>query len=207
MAELAEKMDQAVSAMADREGKYLTFVIDKEEYGIGILKIKEIIGMMPITPVPQTPDYVKGVINLRGKVIPVVDLRLRFGMDEIGYTERTCIIVVEIEGQAGIVLIGIVVDAVSEVLNIKAEDIEETPTFGTKLDTEYILGMAKMEGGVKILLDIDQILTHQELESVRAIKKEKQDSPKPAEARLEKVTKGDKDNEMEMEKKKDSTTK
>ncbi|MBW1717509.1 MAG: purine-binding chemotaxis protein CheW, partial [Deltaproteobacteria bacterium] len=98
--------------------------------------------MMPITPVPRTPDYVKGVINLRGKVIPVVDLRLRFGMDEIDYTERTCIIVVEIEGQAGIVLIGIVVDAVSEVLNIKGEDIEETPTFGTKLDTEYILGMA-----------------------------------------------------------------
>jgi len=207
MAELAEKMDQAVSAMADREGKYLTFVIDKEEYGIGILKIKEIIGMMPITPVPQTPDYVKGVINLRGKVIPVVDLRLRFGMDEIDYTERTCIIVVEIEGQAGIVLIGIVVDAVSEVLNIKGEDIEETPTFGTKLNTEYILGMAKMEGGVKILLDIDQILTHQEIESVRAIKKEKQDSPKPAEARLEQATKGGKDNEMEMEKKKDSTTK
>ena len=207
MAELAEKMDQAINAMVEMEGKYLTFVLDKEEYGIGILKIKEIIGMMPVTPVPQTPDYVKGVINLRGKVIPVVDLRLRFVMDEIDYTERTCIIVVEIEGQAGIVLIGIVVDAVSEVLNIKGEDIEETPTFGTKLNTEYILGMAKMEGGVKILLDIDQILTHQELESVRAIKKEKQDSPKPAEARLEQATKGDKDNEMEMEKKKDSTTK
>ncbi|MBW1702950.1 MAG: purine-binding chemotaxis protein CheW [Deltaproteobacteria bacterium] len=188
MAELAEKMDQAVRAMVDREGKYLTFVLDKEEYGIGILKIKEIIGMMPITPVPQTPDYVKGVINLRGKVIPVVDLRLRFGMDEIGYTERTCIIVVEIEGQAGIILIGIVVDAVSEVLNIKGEDIEDTPTFGTKLDTEYILGMAKMEGGVKILLDIDQILTHQELESVRAMKKEKQGSPKPAEAPQEQAT-------------------
>ena len=207
MAELAGKMDQAVSAMADREGKYLTFVLDKEEYGIGILKIKEIIGMMPVTPVPQTPDYVKGVINLRGKVIPVVDLRLRFVMDEIDYTERTCIIVVEIEGQAGIVLIGIVVDAVSEVLNIKGEEIEETPTFGTKLNTEYILGMAKMEGGVKILLDIDQILTNQEIESVRAMKKEKKDFPKPAEAPPKQATKGDKDNEMEMEKKKDSTTK
>jgi len=207
MAELAEKMDQAINAMVEMEGKYLTFVLDKEEYGIGILKIKEIIGMMPVTPVPQTPDYVKGVINLRGKVIPVVDLRLRFVMDEIDYTERTCIIVVEIEGQAGIVLIGIVVDAVSEVLNIKGEDIEETPTFGTKLNTEYILGMAKMEGGVKILLDIDQILTHQEIESVRAMKKEKQDSPKPAEAPPEQATKGGKGNEMEMEKKKDSTTK
>jgi purine-binding chemotaxis protein CheW len=163
MAELAETMDQAVKAMADREGKYLTFTLDEEEYGIGILKIKEIIGMMPITPVPQTPEFVKGVINLRGKVIPVVDLRLRFGMDSIDYNERTCIIVVEIDGQAGTVMIGIVVDSVSEVLNIKGEDIEDTPTFGTKLNTDYILGMAKMEGSVKILLDIDKVLTGKEL--------------------------------------------
>ena len=106
--------------MAEREGKYLTFTLAEEEYGIGILKIKEIIGMMPITTVPQTPEFVKGVINLRGKVIPVIDLRLRFGMGEIDYTERTCIIVVEIDGQAGTVLIGTVVDSVSEVLNVKA---------------------------------------------------------------------------------------
>jgi purine-binding chemotaxis protein CheW len=163
MAELAEAMDQAVSAIADREGKYLTFTLDKEEYGIGILKIKEIIGMMPITPVPRTPEHVKGVINLRGKVIPVVDLRLRFGMDAIDYNERTCIIVVEIEGQSGTVMIGTVVDSVSEVLNIKGDDIEDTPTFGTRLNTDYILGMAKMEGGVKILLDIDKVLSHDEL--------------------------------------------
>ena len=159
MTELAETMDQAVKVMHDREGKYLTFTMAGEEYGIGILKIKEIIGMMPITSVPQTPEFVKGVINLRGKVIPVVDLRLRFGMEEIEYTERTCIIVVEIEGPTGMVMIGIVVDAVSEVLNIKGEEIEDTPTFGAKLDTEYILGMAKMEGGVKILLDIDRVLS------------------------------------------------
>ena len=149
--------------MAEREGKYLTFTLAEEEYGIGILKIKEIIGMLPITSVPRTPDFVKGVINLRGKVIPVIDLRLRFGMGEIDYTERTCIIVVEIDGQAGTVLIGIVVDSVSEVLNIKGEDVEDTPTFGTKLDTEYILGMAKMEGGVKILLDINRVLSGEEL--------------------------------------------
>ncbi len=163
MDKLTETMDQAVKAMADREGKYLTFSMANEEYGIGILKIREIIGMMPITTVPQTPEFVKGVINLRGKVIPVVDLRLRFNMDEIDYTERTCIIVVEMAGQAGTVLIGIVVDAVSEVLNIKDEDIEETPTFGAKLNTDYILGMAKMEGGVKILLDIDKVLSSNEL--------------------------------------------
>ncbi len=148
------------------EGKYLTFVLADEDYGIGILKIKEIIGMMPITPVPRTPIFVKGVINLRGKVIPVVDLRLKFGMEEIAYTERTCIIVVEIAGQAGTILMGIVVDAVSEVLNIKEELIEDAPAFGAGLDTEYILGMAKMEGGVKILLDIDRVLSADEVGSL-----------------------------------------
>ena len=163
MAELAETMDQAVKVMADREGKYLTFSLAEEEYGISILKIKEIIGMMPITSVPQTPEFVKGVLNLRGKVIPVVDLRLRFGMESIDYTERTCIIVVEIEGQTSTIMMGIVVDSVSEVLNIKGEDIEDTPTFGARLDTDYILGMAKMEGGVKILLDIDRVLSDDEI--------------------------------------------
>ena len=163
MAALTETMDQAIKVMAEKEGKYLTFTMADEEYGIGILKIKEIIGMMPITTVPQTPKFVKGVINLRGKVIPVIDLRLRFGMDAIDYTERTCIIVVEIQGNAGTVQIGIVVDAVSEVLNVNKEDIEDTPAFGTKLNTDYILGMAKMEGGVKILLDIDQVLSADEI--------------------------------------------
>ena len=154
-----EKIDQALKVMAEKEGKYLTFSLVQEEYGIGILEIREIIGMMPVTSVPQTPQFVKGVINLRGKVIPIVDLRLRFGMQAIEYTDRTCIIVVEIEGQAGPVQIGIVVDAVSEVLNIKGEEIEDAPTFGTKLDIDYILGMAKMEGGVKILLDIGKVLS------------------------------------------------
>jgi len=163
MTETTEKIDQAVKIMSDKEGKYLTFSMAEEEYGIGILKVKEIIGMMAITTVPKTPEFVKGVINLRGKVIPVVDLRLRFGMEAIDYNERTCIIVVEIEGTSGTVMIGIVVDAVSEVLNINGDDIEDTPTFGAKLDTNYILGMAKMEGGVKILLDIDQVLSGEEI--------------------------------------------
>jgi len=158
-----EKIDQALKVITEKEGKYLTFSLAREEYGIGILKIREIIGMMPVTSVPQTPEFVKGVINLRGKVIPVADLRLRFGMQAIDYTDRTCIIVVEIEGQAGTIQIGIVVDAVSEVLNIKGEEIENAPTFGTKLDTDYILGMAKMEGGVKILLDIDEVLSAEEI--------------------------------------------
>ncbi len=163
MREITKAMDEAVKSMVDREGKYLTFSLAGEEYGIGILKVKEIIGMMPITTVPRTPGFVKGVINLRGKVIPVVDLRLKFDMEEIAYTERTCIIVVEIRSQGGSVLIGIVVDSVSEVLNIKGGDIEETPTFGARVNTDYILGMAKMNGTVKILLDIDKVLSAEEI--------------------------------------------
>jgi len=166
MAQLVETMDSAIKAITIKTGKYLTFILEQEEYGIGILKVKEIIGMMPITTIPRTPEFVKGVINLRGKVIPVIDLRLKFSMEAIPYSERTCIIVVEIESQDSTILIGIVVDAVSEVLNIKKEEIEETPVFGAKMDTEYILGMAKMEGGVKILLDIDKVLSSKEMEAL-----------------------------------------
>jgi purine-binding chemotaxis protein CheW len=144
---------------AKREGKYLTFSLGGEEYGLEILKVKEIIGIMNITSVPQTPRYVKGVINLRGKVIPVIDLRLKFGMELLEYNERTCIIVVDIVTAGTKVIMGIVVDSVSEVLNIKAEEIEDTPTFGVKMNTDFILGMAKVKGTVKMLLDIDQILT------------------------------------------------
>jgi purine-binding chemotaxis protein CheW len=148
-------------------GKYLTFILENEEYGIALLKVKEIIGMMPITTVPQTPQYVKGVINLRGKVIPVSDLRLRFEMPAAKYTERTCIIVVEIQGEAATIQIGIVVDAVSEVMNIKAEEVAEAPSFGTKVETDYILGMANMDGQVKILLDIDRVLTDDAMAKVQ----------------------------------------
>jgi purine-binding chemotaxis protein CheW len=158
-----EVINDALACTAKRDGKYLTFSLAGEEYGIGILKIREIIGMMPITSVPETPHFVKGVINLRGKVIPVIDLRLRFGMMEIDYTERTCIIVVEIQGPGKVVAIGIVVDAVSEVLNIKAEDIEDPPAFGIRLNTDYILGMAKMGKGVKLLLEIDRVLGAEDL--------------------------------------------
>jgi purine-binding chemotaxis protein CheW len=151
---------QTADRGSQREGKYLTFGLGSEEYGLEILKVKEIIGVMNITSVPQTPKYVKGVINLRGKVIPVIDLRLKFGMDVVEYNDRTCIIVVDIAVKAGKkTVMGIVVDSVSEVLNIKAEEIEDTPTFGVTLGTDYILGMAKVKGGVKILLDINKVLT------------------------------------------------
>ena len=166
MAELTNTMEREADVTADREGKYLTFSMAEEEYGIGILKVKEIIGMMAVTMVPQTPSYVKGVINLRGKIIPVVSLRLKFGLEEIDYTDRTCIIVVEVKTNTGNVLMGIVVDAVSEVLNIRNAEIEDTPTFGTSLKTDFILGMAKTGNRVKILLDIDKVISGREMEIV-----------------------------------------
>ena len=142
----------------------VTFLLGEEMYGIDIFKIREVIHLQKISTIPNAPKFVKGVINLRGKVIPVMDLRLRFGMEEMEYTDRTCIIVVEIMGTSSTVEIGIVVDSVSEVLNIKGDDIEETPAFGGGLSTDYILGMAKMEGGVKILLDIDKVLDVEDVE-------------------------------------------
>ena len=163
MEEELVKANQELTSSRNREGKYLTFSLGREEYGLGILKVKEIIGMMTVTTVPRTPPFMKGVINLRGKVIPVVDLRLKFEMEEVPYTERTCIIVVEIPGPREAVLMGIVVDSVSEVLNIRQSEIENAPAFGARLDTEYILGMAKIGGGVKILLDIDRVLTSDDL--------------------------------------------
>ena len=161
-----DTMNQALNVMSEREGKYLTFSLAGEEYGIGILKVKEIIGMMATTMVPRAPLYVKGVINLRGKVIPVMDLRLKFGLKAMEYTERTCIIVVEIVRASGIALIGNVVDSVSEVLNIKSAEIEDTPTFGNHLNTDYILGMAKVGSGVKILLDIEKVLNREGIDSL-----------------------------------------
>lgn len=163
MQALLEKSDPAVNVVGEREGKYLTFSLANEDYGIGILKIKEIIRLVSITRVPQAPDFVKGVINLRGKVIPVMDLRLRFAMAEKEYTERTCIVVVEVAAATGTIQIGSVVDSVSEVINIKGTEIEDTPAFGTRLSTDYILGMARMEDGVKILLDIDKVLSIDEV--------------------------------------------
>jgi purine-binding chemotaxis protein CheW len=169
MTDSAADLEQAIQEITIKTGKYLTFTLSDESYGIGILKVKEIIGMMPITSVPRTPKFVKGVINLRGKVIPVMDLRLKFAMGEIPYTDRTCIIVVEIDAESGTVLIGIVVDAVSEVLNITEEEIEDAPVFGSKLNTDYILGMAKTDGGVKILLNIDKVLSTKEITGIEKV--------------------------------------
>jgi len=154
----------------NRAGKYLAFLLGREEFAIQVLKVREIMGIQDITAVPQTPQYVKGVINLRGKVIPVVDLRLKFGLPEVEYTPRTCIIVVQIKGTDGTTsLTGIVVDEVSEAVNIAAGEIEDTPDFGDGVATPYILGMAKSKGKVKILLDIDRVLQAQEIAGMQAL--------------------------------------
>ena len=169
MTEETIQAEQEAENPEGKEGKYLTFVLENEEYGIRIQNVREIIGMMDITSVPNSPDFIKGVINLRGKVIPIVDLRTRFGMTASETTDRTCIIVVEINRDEARIVIGLVVDSVSEVLAIKGEDIEETPSFGTRLDTRYILGMAKQDGGVKILLDIDRVLESRELKEAETV--------------------------------------
>lgn len=145
----------------DLGGKYLTFYLDGEEYGVQILKVREIIGIMEITQLPQMPHYIKGVINLRGKVIPVIDLRLKFGMSEAEYTDETCVIVVDIGTQ-----VGIIVDTVQEVADIPDKDIEPPPALGSSVETTYLMGMGKVEGSVKILLDIDPILSGEDMESL-----------------------------------------
>ena len=146
-----------------RAGKYLVFHLGNEEFGIQVQKVREIMGVQDITQVPQTPPHVKGVINLRGKVIPVVDLRLKFAMPAMEYTHRTCIIVVQVNGTRGTMLMGIVVDGVAEVLQVAGADVEDTPSFGKEVEISYIMGLAKLKGKVKILLDIDQVMTAGEL--------------------------------------------
>ena len=154
--------------ISDIEGKFLTFVLGEEIYGIEILKASEIIGLMDITTVPQTPDYMKGVINLRGKVIPVIDLRKKFSMQEGVHTQETCVIVVEVNGSS----IGLIVDSVSEVSDITGEEIENAPSFGQGIDTSFIMGLGKVKDKIIILLDIDTVLSTEELEMVEELAEE-----------------------------------
>ncbi|MCK5241572.1 purine-binding chemotaxis protein CheW [bacterium] len=158
-----------VSAIETQEshlgGLYLTFSMSGEEYGIEILKVQGIIQKMEITPIPRLPDFVKGVINLRGKVIPIIDLRLRFGMPESDQGDRTCIIVVDL----GNLEMGVIIDKVSEVVNFPALEIEKTPSFGVSLNTDFILGLGKSEKRVTILLDIQKVLTSEEINSLGSL--------------------------------------
>lgn len=151
-------------------GKYLTFNLQAESYGIDVLKVREIIRLTPITSVPQMPAYIRGVINLRGKIIPVMDLRVRFEFANAANTEQTCIIVVQVklpDGKA--TQMGLVVDGVEEVINIAEHDIEDTPNFGGQICTDYIIGIAKVKSLVKTLLDIDGIVGADTLKSLKAM--------------------------------------
>lgn len=159
----AHRGEAAPDANTDFGAKYLTFLLADEDYGLEILKVREIIGIMDITRVPQTPDFVRGVINLRGKVIPVIDLRSKFGLEVAQYNDQTCIIVVDIG-----VLMGVIVDTVQEVHNIPTAEIEEPPQLGASVDTSFLLGMGKANGSVKILLDIDRVLTSEQLVQLEA---------------------------------------
>lgn len=146
-----------------RAGKYLTFTLGKENYGVEILKVREIMGLIEITNVPQTPHYVRGIINLRGQVIPIMELRAKFDMEQVADTVQTCIIVVEIFSEGDSFQAGLVVDSVSEVLDIKEEQIEDTPNFGVGINTDYIMGIGKFKSDVKILLDINKVINAREL--------------------------------------------
>jgi purine-binding chemotaxis protein CheW len=149
----------AVATTAETE-KYLTFKLGPEEYGVDILKVKEIIGMLPITMVPRTPEAVRGVVNLRGKIIPVLDLGTKFGMGKVEDTEVTCIVVVDADPRhtGTPVLMGLIVDSVSEVVDIPADEVEDASCFGMALDTTFIVGLAKHRSTVKILLNIEAVL-------------------------------------------------
>jgi purine-binding chemotaxis protein CheW len=178
MADVTAQTVQLNQAIADKEGKYLTFALASEEYGLEILKVREIIGYMEITAVPQTPAHVRGVVNLRGQVIPVIDLRAKFGMETMDVTEETCIIVVEITQGDRKFDTGIVVDHVQEVLDIAGENIEQAPRFGSSVNTDFILGMGKIGDTVKILLDIDKVLTTDDIAGLASLSREQADTSK-----------------------------
>jgi purine-binding chemotaxis protein CheW len=166
---MGQKAASSSLPVDSRAGKYLTFQLGNEEFGTGVLKVREIMKLQEITAVPQTPPFVKGVINLRGRVIPVIDLRMKFSLPPQEYTEHTCIVVVRALSPAGEVPMGIIVDGVVEVLTLTPADIEDTPDFGHGAATPYLLGMAKAKGRVRILLDMDQVLSGPELQGLDAL--------------------------------------
>jgi purine-binding chemotaxis protein CheW len=158
--------------MEDKGGKYLTFVLAKEEYGIPILKVREIIKLLEITSIPKTPGYIKGVINLRGKIIPIMDLRLKFGLEEKEYNERTCIVVVEITINETRKLMGLIVDTVSEVANLTTDQIEPPPEYGNQNSQGFLTGVGKVKDRVILLLNIEQILSREETIQLKEMKME-----------------------------------
>lgn len=152
-------MKEKMIIQDNREGKYIIFQLAEERYGVPVLDVREIIRMQPVRSMPRLPDYVKGVINLRGKIIPIVDLRLKLGMEAIDYNERMCIIVFDVAGYAGSTRIGMITDTVLAVADIKESIIEKTPSFGVSVNTSFITGMAKLTDGVTTLIDIEKVLS------------------------------------------------
>lgn len=148
--------------MQVQDGKHLTFALGKENYGIPILEVREIIGMLDITEVPKTPEYIKGIVNLRGKIIPIMDLRSKFGMEAVEYTERTCIIVVEVNIHGMKRPMGIVVDTVSEVVNIEQGEIEAALDYGAKVEGNFLSGMGKVKDKVVMILEIEKIVSNED---------------------------------------------
>ena len=165
---MAETLSVEMTEMA---GKYLTFRLATEEYGLEILKVQEIIGIMNVTRVPKTPEFVRGIINLRGKIIPVIDLRIKFSMESQEDTERTCIIVAQVSRGENQITMGVIVDEVSEVLDIAEEQIEEPPSFGSAVETDFLLGMGKIDQKVVMLLDVDKVLSSNDFELMQNTEK------------------------------------
>ena len=166
----------------DNDNKFLTFCLGSEEYGVEILRVREIIGLIDVTPLPRTPEFVKGVINLRGKIIPVIELRTKFGLPPVEYTEATCIIVVEVtaEEEGEQFQMGVIVDTVSEVLDIRQDLIEAPPRFGCTVNADFIMGMGKVDTGsgaqVIIILDIDRVLTNDDTKPLLSSQEQNQDT-------------------------------
>ena len=159
----ATAVESKTEGRAAKGGKFLTFFLSSEEYGIEILKVQEIIGVLAITPIPRTPAFIKGVINLRGRIIPIIDLRLKLSMEEAKHTEETCFIVVQAHGMH----MGVVVDKVSEVLDIASENVDDAPSMGDDVNTDYILGIGKAGDKVKLLLDIDKVLSEKDMKALQ----------------------------------------
>jgi purine-binding chemotaxis protein CheW len=156
------------NTLFERAGKYLTFELSNEVYGLPVLRVREVIGKQGVAKIPHAPEYVKGVINLRGKVIPIIDLRMKFGLKQVEQTDRTCIIVVQLNVRKSTVLAGAVVDRVSEVVTVAAADIDDTPDFGDGTNLPYVLGIAKTKDGVRILVDPDVLFEVAQLMQMQA---------------------------------------
>ncbi|NOZ10914.1 MAG: chemotaxis protein CheW [Gammaproteobacteria bacterium] len=169
--------DRPQDELDESQNLFLTFMVGGETYGIGILAIKEILEYCDVTRVPMMPDFIQGVVNVRGSVVPVIDLSLRLGSEPTGANKRTCIVIIEAESEGEVIDIGVVVDAVNEVLEIPAGEIEATPAFGAKIRTDFIQGMGKVQDKFIILLDVEHVLSVEELSILDQVTRDSEVSP------------------------------